>query len=195
MQTIQTSRVIHGNEPITLADLKTAMGITGSDHNTYLGDLLTSAREYAEAEGNVGLVLQTVTVWLNEMCSWVQLPFAPIVSITSVKTYANGTLVDTMTYGDQYYVVGDRMYFNLTSTYQVQIVYEAGYYNVGTGTTTTTTASTAPPYSATVQLCPHLAKVAIERLVRDWYDNPEMIGTLGRDAKQIIRKFGRRDWI
>jgi uncharacterized phiE125 gp8 family phage protein len=195
MQTIQTSRVTHGNEPITLADLKTALGITGSDHDNYLGDLLTSAREYAEAEGNVGLVLQTVTAWLNEMPDWVQLPFAPIVSITSVKTYANGTLVDTLTYGNDYYIVGDRIYFNMTSTYQVQIVYEAGYYNVGTGTTTTTTASTAPEYSATVQLCPRLAKVAIERLVRDWYDNPDMIGTLGRDARQIIRKFGRRDWI
>ena len=45
------------------------------------------------------------------------------------------------------------------------------------------------------QLCPKMVKVAIERLVRDWYDNPESIGTLGRDAKQIIRKFGRRDWL
>jgi hypothetical protein len=196
MQAIETKRDSFGVEPLTLSELKTALGVTGSDHDSYLTYLKESAREFCEVEGNVGLVRQTVTAWLPEMVGWYQLPFAPIVSITSVKSYYLGTYQATLAYEDDYFVVGDRIQFIApVQSYQVEVVYEAGYYTAPVGTTTTTTQATAPEYTAAAQVCPKLAKVAIERLVRDWYDNPETIGTLGRDAKQLIRKFGRRDWL
>jgi hypothetical protein len=196
MQAIETKRNVYGVEPLTLDELKNALGASYTDHNGYLTYLKEAAREYCEVEGNVGLVRQTVTAWLPEMCNWYQLPFSPIVSITSVKSYSLGVVQSTLEYGDSYYISGDRIYFIApVQPYQVEVIYEAGYYTAPAGTTTTTTPATAPEYEVAAQLCPKMVKVAIERLVRDWYDNPESIGTLGRDAKQIIRKFGRRDWL
>jgi hypothetical protein len=173
MEATESSRTISGQEPILLADLKVAMGITHDDHNSYLTRLAVSARELCEAEANTSLVKSTITLLIHDAKQWHRLPLGPVKSVTTVKTVINGTVTDTLTAGTDYYLAGDVLHISASyEAYSLQVTYVAGDY-----------------------LPVSLASTTIEMLVRMWYDEPAMLGQLSQAAKNNCRKFGNKDWL
>jgi uncharacterized phiE125 gp8 family phage protein len=72
-------------EPITTSQLKDHLRITSSDEDTYLGLLITAARQAVEREQHRALIAQT---WLYETdhfpCEFQLLP-SPVTAITHIK--------------------------------------------------------------------------------------------------------------
>lgn len=73
-------------EPITLAEAKAHLRITGNDDDTAIGVLITTARQTAEQITGRALMPQT---WEKTLDAFpdneIELPWPPLVSITSVK--------------------------------------------------------------------------------------------------------------
>lgn len=90
-------------EPVSLEEAKTHLRVDGTDDDTYVGALITAAREYAEGYQQRALVTQELELTLDHwpLAGEVELPRPPIQSVTSI-TYkrADGTTatLDPSTY-------------------------------------------------------------------------------------------------
>lgn len=88
-------------EPVTAAEFKTFIGYSASDQDTLIASLITTAREFLEAETGISCVSKIYEVefdrwdqlsddltgigfsgWDN---NWYRLPFSPVTLVTSVK--------------------------------------------------------------------------------------------------------------
>lgn len=99
-----------GSEPITTTELKTHLRLSGSSEDTYLGNLITAARQHIENITGLAFISQTWKLtldkwpgqsnepWWNGVvegprnmfdtsCRELILPRFPLTSITSVTTY------------------------------------------------------------------------------------------------------------
>jgi len=74
-------------EPINLEDVKNHLRITGNAENAYLTTLIASARQTVEGWLNRALITQTWILTMDSAPSRIELPYAPLQSITSVKGY------------------------------------------------------------------------------------------------------------
>ena len=75
-------------EPITNTQLKTYIGYTASDQDSYLTSLITAVRKQVEKLTSLSAIEKTYQVFFNEYDSndgWYTLPYAPVKSITSVQ--------------------------------------------------------------------------------------------------------------
>jgi hypothetical protein len=83
---IKVTRVSEqGAEPVTLTEAKTQCRVTFSDDDTELTAMITRARKFIENYCNISIVLQTIRV-LADACGCWELPYGPIVGITSVES-------------------------------------------------------------------------------------------------------------
>lgn len=79
-----------GFEPVTAAEAKKELEISGSDHDTHLNSLITEARQSFEYDSNVVIATGSYTLTLDSWpCDDIELPIRPVTSITSI------TYVDT----------------------------------------------------------------------------------------------------
>lgn len=82
-------------EPISLAEFKDALRVSGNDFDADLSQLLKEARQCVEADSMRKLVTQTVTMYLEEFPGQDEIEFRlyPITAVNSVKYYdGDGTL-------------------------------------------------------------------------------------------------------
>lgn len=122
---------------VSLADLKTELGITGSTQDAYLGDLLDQTQTTIQSYLKRTLWLETVSeVFRDEEITntgpmW--LARSPTVTITSVTV--DGTLLAGTKYevdrsnGALYRLDddGDRLYWQTGSVRKIVVVYSGGY--------------------------------------------------------------------
>lgn len=75
------------SEPVTVAELKAHLRVTSSADDTYLGAIITAAREYVEQQTGRALGAQTRETSADAFprCGVLPLGYAPAVSISSVK--------------------------------------------------------------------------------------------------------------
>ena len=84
-------------DPITNTQLKTYIGYTASDQDTYLTSLITAVRKQVEKITSLSAIEKTYQVFFNEYDSndgWYTLPFAPVKSITSVQSNGSDIVYD-----------------------------------------------------------------------------------------------------
>lgn len=72
-------------EPITLAEAKAHLRVTGSDDDAYITALIVAARQGAEHITGRALMAQTWELALNGFSDVIRLPNPPLTSIASVK--------------------------------------------------------------------------------------------------------------
>ena len=75
------------SEPITVAELKDHLRVTAADEDTYLGTLITAARQHIEDRTGRALKAATVIAKLHAFpdgCSYIELPRTPLRSVASV---------------------------------------------------------------------------------------------------------------
>lgn len=111
------------SEPITTAEAKTYLRITGSSEDTFIDTLIKTARMFCEEYTNRALISQTLVLtvdaynemadplwegvktgpYLNYYKNYIDLPRPPVTSVTSVKTYDDDDTATTMS-STKYYV-------------------------------------------------------------------------------------------
>ena len=80
-------------EPITLSELKAQLGINDTNSDTVLTRRITEARKWAEGYTKRSIMPQTHELRLDAFADVIELPFPPVVVISSVKYIASdGTL-------------------------------------------------------------------------------------------------------
>lgn len=129
-------------EPVTVAEVKTHLRLTGTSEDTYLGTLITAARYVAENELGRALIAQTWEKTLDEFPqAAIELPYPPLVSVTSIS-YLEAVAGATVALSSSSYVVDTKSEpgwivpaygYDWPSTYDtinaVTITYSAGWAN------------------------------------------------------------------
>lgn len=111
-------------EPVTVSEAKSYLRIIGSDEDTLIGELITSARERLEKFTGLSFGTKTLKCYTRASDKWFELPYQPLVSITSVLD-DDGTALTYETRGLQYKQI-------LTSSDNgINITYVVGWGNAG----------------------------------------------------------------
>ena len=93
-------------EPLTTAEAKAHLRVTGSDDDTPIDDIVATAREFIETETNRALITQTWDLFLDEFpgTDQILLPWPPLISIATVK-YTPDADSGTTTFASSKYIV------------------------------------------------------------------------------------------
>lgn len=73
------------SEPVSVAEAKTYMRLIGSDEDTLIGELITSARQRLEKFTGLSFGNKTIKCYTRASDTWFELPYQPLLTITSVK--------------------------------------------------------------------------------------------------------------
>ncbi len=92
-------------EYLTLTQLKAHLQITYTDDDTYLTDLIASCRAALEQFCNISLVQKTITMLADLYCER-ELPYGPIVSLTSASLKDGSGTYNAQTSGTDYELDG-----------------------------------------------------------------------------------------
>lgn len=200
-------------EPVTLDEAKAHLRIEVAADDSLITDMIKAARELVEKETNLALITQTWGLYMDswgtqnqsyagyiETEHWsglsgysatpykqkgIELPKSPIISIDSIKIYADDNSFTTFDSAN-YYLSNEfpaQVYLknNVSPPAgtrvkdSIVIQYQAGYGNAG-----------AVPFSL---------KIAIKQIVAGWYENREafVVGTISEElplsVKRILSKF------
>ena len=88
-----------GDEPISVAEAKSYMRVAISDDDTFIGNVITQARELIEEITNRSLVVKTVQVFYPDPDLTITLPFPEHDEITAVSLDGTDVLSDIYTTG------------------------------------------------------------------------------------------------
>lgn len=72
------------SEPIDIDEAKTHCRVDGTDSDTELTSMITAARVFVEAYCGTALGSQTLVLRCSSFCDFIDLPIAPVSSITSI---------------------------------------------------------------------------------------------------------------
>lgn len=129
-------------EPVTTAEAKAHLRVTGSAEDAYIASLVGAARAACERFARRSLVRRTVTTWFDghEGSPYgslpLVLPWGPVASVTSVTAYDSDDAAAAVD-AAAYVVAGDRLALaeaagapvwptDLRGSDAVEVVYEAG---------------------------------------------------------------------
>lgn len=116
-------------EYLTLTQLKAHLQITYTDDDTYLTDLIASCRAALEQFCNISLVQKTITLFADLYCER-ELPYGPVVSLTSASLKDGNSVYNAQTSGTGYEldgISGGFQVFRPLISGRYKLVYVAGY--------------------------------------------------------------------
>ena len=73
------------SEPVSLSDAKANMRVTDSSEDALIGTLIAAARQMAENLLGRALITQTWRKTIDAFADAIELPYAPVIAVTSVK--------------------------------------------------------------------------------------------------------------
>lgn len=171
-------------EPVTLVAMKNylrLMGFVDVDQSPstdladfdfddeLLSDMITAARELIEEKSGLSIVTHTWEAWLVNLSGRIELPYGPVISITSV-TDANGSALTYATVGNLW------KYLKSPLQKDIKVTYTAGYGDVLTAD------------------LPRAIKIDIMRLVTYMYthrgDDPKIEDFCSQMASKYARNGG-----
>lgn len=155
---------VDGSEPVTTAEAKTHARIDIADEDTYIGLLITAAREACETFCRADYIDRTYTMYLTGFpTGYLNLPRRPVDAISNVKYYdANGNLqtLSSAYYDFSAYTLPQQLWRQEDYTWPE--VDDDRRFPVEV---TFTTAASVP----------EKIKVAIKMMVANWYENREAV--------------------
>ena len=113
------SCVESGSEPVTVAKAKTYLGIASTVHDTLLGELIVSARKEFEKASELKVIACTITAYYDSIDEYTYFPYAPVLTLTSVKDEDTNDLTYILT-------KGDNPKLKITNSGEVVVVYTSG---------------------------------------------------------------------
>ena len=120
-------------EPISTADMKTYLKVDYSDDDDIIDELITTARKMVENYIQRKVGSQTLKAYWTAYGKYVRLPFAPVNSVTTVKTIEKDN-TETLTVNTDYFLLGDDQdkYLEMSTWGKIglEVVYTAGYSTV-----------------------------------------------------------------
>ena len=84
------------SEPVTLSEAKAQLSVTSSSHDTMITGLIKTARRQVERYLKRALITQTWKVYYNCFHYCMEIPYAPIQSVTHVKYYDDSGTLQTL---------------------------------------------------------------------------------------------------
>ena len=82
--------------PLTVNEVKEHLRITNTGEDNYINNLIKTATKSTEKYLNRALLTQTYDLYLDRWENVIQLPFPPLVSVTSVTYNVNQTLATSL---------------------------------------------------------------------------------------------------
>jgi uncharacterized phiE125 gp8 family phage protein len=170
--------VAPATEPLELEDAKTHCRVDGGDSDSELGSMIAAARGFVEDYCGIKLVSQTVVLRCSSFCDFIDLPIAPISSVTSI-TYLDSSGVEQTLSTDVYETVLTdleptiRLKFNQSwpsvreASDAIRVTVSAGY------------ASLPAPIHHAMLL-----------MIGQWFDS-RAVGELSEGAKSLLSNYRR----
>lgn len=187
-------------EPVTLAEVKEALRIDGTDEDAYLSTLISAAREYVENHTHLAL---TYSRWKFTLDGWpdggepIELPKRPLVVIappgndadplekrSPLVSYINGTTVETtneLVYGNDFLAKN-------SNPPTVDLYDRVFWPSILTWNPYPISVEFVAGYSLDGARVPPALKQAIKQLVGHWYLERE-VGDIPPGVKTILRMF------
>jgi len=88
--------------PVSVADAKTHLGVTGSDHDSLISDLVWGASKAFEKRANVCLSAQTWKAFADKSYEEFELWKYPIAGISSIQYYDDDNALKTLSSANYY---------------------------------------------------------------------------------------------
>jgi uncharacterized phiE125 gp8 family phage protein len=175
-------------EPVTVTEAKSQLRLDIADDDTYIGTLITAAREWVEGQTKRALVAQTWDWAIDYGFPWrqgyrIDLPLNPVISVASIAYVDDAGNAATWA-ADQYTAVCRQNGSFIVPAYNVSLPvirnvpnaitvrFTAGFYD-----------NTASPETGSV---PQPLKQAIILLVAHWYENREAAGKAMAEAPYAV---------
>lgn len=121
------------SEPVTKTEFKDYAAVDYSDDDNLIDDLIVAARKMVEDYIQRKIGSQTLTAHWTSYPKFLRLPYAPINSVTTVKTIDSEGTKTTLVNATDYFVKGDDdkyIEFGSYGNYGLEVIYTAGYTTV-----------------------------------------------------------------
>jgi len=115
-------------EPVTLNEAKTWLGIDldVTTHDADITACIAAARKKVEQLSGLSLSAKTLKLIINDYNdTYIDMPYPPTVSITSVKTYDSEGTATTYVDGSDYHLIANRLMFSGNGDI-TEIIYTTG---------------------------------------------------------------------
>lgn len=167
------------SEPVTTSEAKTHARISTSSDDSYIGTLITAARETVENLTGRALINQSWTLTLRDFpCKQIIIPINPLSSVTSISYVDTSGATQTWS----------------SANYTVDTSGEIGRIEAGYGITYPSTRDVVNAvtvvfvagYGASASAVPEVFKQAIKMLVGHWYLNRGEMGSIPDAVLNLI---------
>ena len=84
-------------EPLTAVEMRTFMGYSGTDQDTVIGKMITTAREWLESHCSISLVNKQYLAYFEKkdaIHGWYELPVSPVLSTPALVVKLRGVTID-----------------------------------------------------------------------------------------------------
>jgi len=150
-------------EPLTIAEARDHLRIDNDDSNAIIRNLIRAARSYAETYQHRALIQQTWDITYSAFGD-LEIPKAPISSVTSVKYYDVDGVQQTLASSVYKVASADPSYITLDEDQEwpsVQPIIEPITVRIVAG------------YGTTAEDVPQMVRQAMLMLIAHWYENRE----------------------
>jgi uncharacterized phiE125 gp8 family phage protein len=165
-------------EPVTLAEAKTHCRVDGSDSDNELAAMIVGARAFVEDYCGTRLVSQTVVLRCSQWRDLIDLPIAPLISVSSI-TYLDGA--------------GEEQTLS-TEVYEAVLVGLEPHIRLKVGQSFPTVRCASDAIRVTVvagyAALPAPIRHAMLLLLSDWFDN-RAVGSFPDGAKALLSNHRR----
>ena len=168
-------------EPVSLSEMKAHLRVDHGHEDGRILQLIEAAREMVEADAEVSLCPQTLTIYMDCFPCWeIPLRRPPVNSITSISYVDSDGTTQTLA-STEYRFDPYGKPARLTPAY-------GEVWPVTRDVTNAVTIVAAAGHSS-VSAVPALAKQAIKLLVAHWYENPEaiLVGSISKELELSYR--------
>lgn len=170
-------------EPITLADAKLHLRVTGSDEDTLITNLIVAARQWCENFQRRTYVTQTLKLYLDcfPFRTQIWLPRPPLQTVTSV-VYTDTEGSDT-TFATTHYNVDDK-----AEPGRIVLAYNDVWPTATLQTANGVTITYVAGYGDEASDVPQTVKQAMLLMIGHWYENREtvLVGSIGKQIEFAV---------
>tara|TARA_R100000655_G_scaffold71369_1_gene109738 strand:+ start:7323 stop:7904 length:582 start_codon:yes stop_codon:yes gene_type:complete len=152
-------------EPVTVAEAKSQLRISGSDEDTLIGNYITVARQTLEVLMRRAFITQTITLSYDTFVNDFRLPRPPAISVTSIQYVDTDGATQTLSSGN--YTLDNQI-----EPASIVPAYNVVYPDTRSQPNAVTIVYTAG-YGANTTDVPESIRLAIRLLVGSYYENRE----------------------